>query len=355
MDLAGLLTTLIESLSAASASLPESKALDLPPGGISLLDTKNDIFLSYLQNVVFLIMIKLRGFRDPHVKQDQELLSAQVTKKLVELRIYLEKGVRPLEGKLQYQLDKLLQAATDADAANATGLIANTSAHKSSRKLLSNGASTKVHASSSEASDSHSDSDQEAERQPRNISDLTHRPNLSAFTRSNPDASNRRTTSRDQNGPYRPPRIQPTSLPTTDTGPSRKEKRPRKSHMLDDFVREEVDDTPYSQPSIGAGSRLRGKEREVEEERRGYEEQRLVRLPSGGKKEKNRKRRNEAMVGDGAVDLADGFGGVDGVDFKGAGTKRKKKSFDNGMGNLGARPGENWERRVQRGLGRKRR
>ena len=117
MSLPDLLSKLTESLSSASRSLPEAESLAPPLDGISLLDTKNELLLSYIQNLVFLIIVKLRNQKiqidnfNPNQTSDED-----VVKNLVSLRVYLERGVRPLESRLKYQIDKLLLAANDAES-----------------------------------------------------------------------------------------------------------------------------------------------------------------------------------------------------------------------------------------------
>ncbi|KAL2042484.1 hypothetical protein N7G274_004977 [Stereocaulon virgatum] len=284
-----LLNALTDSLISASSSLPDPAALAPPAEGISLLDTKNELFLSYLHNLIFLIIIKLRNqsLDDSSRTEDEPLfesLNDTVTKKLVELRVYIEKGVRPLESRLKYQLDKLLQAASEASVAPTTNSTAK--APRGSNK-------------SPKSTASGSDSETEPAPPPA-IPELSYRPNPSAFIRPSRDYT---AKAHDNSGIYRPPRITPTSLPTTE----RKEKslKPRKSTTLDAFIREEMTDAPIAEPSIGAGSGLGGKAKEKEEERRGYEEARLVRLPG----EKKKKRRA-------GEDLAGGLDGLGGFDFE---------------------------------------
>ena len=101
---------------------------------------------------------------------------------------------------------------------------------------------------------------------------------------------------------------------------------------------------PLAQPSIGAGSGLRGKAAEREAERRGYEEDRLLRLPEQGKKGK---RQREMGEGFGEDLLRGGAGYLD--DLVKGGKKQKK------VGDGERTVGEAWEKRVKRGLGRKRR
>lgn len=321
--LPALLSTLTESLTSATSSLPEPTALAIPLEGISLLDTKNELLLSYLQNLAFLIIIKLRTQYAATVQSSSsghgiDELNDEVTKKLVELRVYIEKGIRPLEGRLKYQLDKLLLAASEATTITL-------GAKKLSRNTNGFIEST---ASGSESAD---------ELAPAAVPDLAHRPNPSAFARPLRDDG---TTAQGSTAVYRPPRIAPTSLPTTERKQA-KATRPRKSTTLDNFIREEMDDAPIAEPSIGAGSGLKGREREREEERRGYEEQRLVRLP-GEKKSKRDKRRGEDLSG-GLMEL--GY-----VDFGDLKVGKRKREKDVGGGE---RVGERWEKRVKKGVGRK--
>ncbi|CAD6589425.1 MAG: hypothetical protein ASARMPREDX12_003764 [Alectoria sarmentosa] len=324
--LPSLLNTLTDSLTSAASSLPSATNLAPPADGISLLDNKNELLLSYLHNLVFLLILKLRN-QSSTSPAEESSLNDVVIQKLVELRIYTEKGVRPLEGRLKYQLDKLLLAASDASVEPVpTGAIKipNTS----ERRTVESNASA---------------SDSDAEQAPRPaIPDLAYRPNPSAFARPSDSKATRQSTS---DGLYRPPRITPTALPNTDALSRKKEVKPRKSHTLNAFIREEMDDAPIAEPSIGAGSGLRGREKEKEEEKRGYEETRLVRLP-GEKKKKDRRR------GDGfGEDLADGLGDFDFEGLKGKGGKRKRERDGGDEG----RVGELWEKRVKKGVGRKRR
>ena len=363
-SLLSLLTTLTTVLTSTSASLPIASTISPPSDGISLLDTKNELLLSYLHNLVFLIILKIRS-HSPHstdlkyknerhereAENEDRKLRDDVTKKLVELRVYLEKGVRPLEGKLRYQIEKLVSAANEADAASKS---------TSGKELAVNGTQkprSKQDADGEGNEDGDDDDDDEhadpdTENAPTSInpiiSDLSHRPNPSAFTRpSEPTPSHSSTTTTTTAGPYKPPRITPTALPTT-TPASQKPSRQRTSHTLNEYIREEIDDAPLAEPSIGAGSGLRGREKAREEERRLYEEMRLVRLPEEKGKGKG-KRRGGEVGGDGRADLEGGFGGVEGVDFGGGGRRRRKGEGGSGGGKIG----EAWGRRVKRGVGRK--
>ncbi|KAL8824508.1 MAG: hypothetical protein Q9191_005014 [Dirinaria sp. TL-2023a] len=316
VSLSELCATLTDSLTSASTSLLEPSALAPPPEGISLLDIKNELLLSYLQNLVFFIIHKLRQ-QGP---QPAEPLSDDaVVQNLVALRVYLEKGVRPLETRLKYQIDKLLLAAADDSAS----------------KAIVNGANGTNTTTTKAAATGSASEEEVANSAPPKISDLSYRPNPSAFRL--PD---RRSPSPSRKpGVYRPPQVTPVAPPD-----ARKDRRPRKSHALNEFVSEELEDAPLAEPSIGAGSGLRGRTADKEADRRRYEEERLVRLPREGKV--GGKRRRDVGEGFGEDDL--GFGGELNELVKGA-KKRKKVS-----GGEAVRVGEAWEKRKRRGLGKRR-
>ena len=113
---------------------------------------------------------------------------------------------------------------------------------------------------------------------------------------------------------------------------------------MNDYVREELDDAPVAQPSIGAGSGLKGREAAQEVERRNYEEERLLRLPGEGKKGR---RKRDMGEGYGEDEILGGAGELNDL-VKGGGKRRKIQGGEKKIG-------EAWEKRVKRGIGRKRR
>ncbi|KAH8912302.1 hypothetical protein BR93DRAFT_922272 [Coniochaeta sp. PMI_546] len=273
-SLPALLDLLSQSLSSAVEATPKLAGIEPRKDGLSLLDVKNELLLSYLQNLVFLILMKIRQSRDAGADSKAKAdLHNLVVKKLVELRLYLEKGVRPLEDKLRYQIEKVLRAADDAER---------------------NAKSATDQANEAAADEDEDDSDAEEAKAPdtAKISDLAYRPNLSAFVRP-AAATNGAKKETDANGVYRPPRVAPTVMPTTTTGRrERAERRPMKSATLDEFVADEFSSAPTAEPSIGTtimqgGRRMKSAaERAKEDEVREFEEKNFTRLPNVSKKEK---------------------------------------------------------------------
>merc|ERR1711973_739119 len=70
--------------------------------GVSFLDVKFHLLLSYLINLVHCILLKTDG---------RQLEGDPVVNRLVEIRTVIEK-LRPIDQKIKYQIDKLIKAAT---------------------------------------------------------------------------------------------------------------------------------------------------------------------------------------------------------------------------------------------------
>jgi hypothetical protein len=75
--------------------------------GISYLDAKHLLMLSYCVNIVFYLLLKSEG---------RSVRDHPVVLRLVEIRAYLEK-LRPIDRKLRYQIDKLLKTSAASELA----------------------------------------------------------------------------------------------------------------------------------------------------------------------------------------------------------------------------------------------
>lgn len=138
---------------------------------------------------------------------------------------------------------------------------------------------------------------------------MAYRPNVTAFSKNiqKPEKEAKSTSSskdrKDQpaDGIYRPPKIKPTALPTTDSRERARDRqrRPNKSSVIDEFVSAEMSSAPMAEPSIGSTIQRGGrgvvtqKDREREAERRTYEESNFVRLPKESKKERGKRLAHE--------------------------------------------------------------
>lgn len=302
-SLTSLLGNLAASLESAASTLPDKSSVLPPKDGISLLDVKNELLLSYLQNLAFLILIKIRnGFKAPSTAGDEvdsegdsiSILNDEVVKKLVGLRVYMEKGVRPLEGRLKYQIDKVIRAADDLtrSASTSSGVT-----QQSSRQKRSDG--------DRDSDDDEEDGGSAGEPDTAQIDELSYRPNPSAFQRPAAATTERASSTTTNTGIYKPPRITPTAPPEMRSREDRAERRPGRSATMDEYVMdEEFSVAPVAQPSLGSNIRAGGRsvktarERAADQEKREYEESNFVRLPKESKKERSRKgRKREAGYG----------------------------------------------------------
>jgi len=291
-SLSSLLSALSNAVESTILSVPVEA--NIPQDGLSLFNTKNEIFLSYLENLVFLILIKLRHYSAEQDNNKDEITSTvsfhqSVVERLAELRLYSDKGIRPLESRLKYQIDKVIRAADESTRVeNSSKLPAITHNQISKRKASSfSGSSAGSKALSSD----------EFESNDEDTNNLTYRPNLTSLHKkpsTNVDTKHSRIEQ--TNEVYKPPKITPTALPTNIIDRiSRSRSRPIKSAAMDDFIANELSTAPIAEPSVGstirAGGRftLTARERQSNDERKRYEEENFVRLPGLTKKEKRAK------------------------------------------------------------------
>ncbi|KAI8946837.1 U3 small nucleolar ribonucleoprotein lcp5-like protein [Xylaria longipes] len=301
ITLPALLDSLTNSLASASEAAPKLAGIHETENGVSLLDVKNELLLSYLQNLVFLILIKIRNAK---AGKDSTEISDAVVKKLVELRLYLDKGVRPLEERLRFQLDKIIRAADDADR----------------KERMAEEAQDAESESESEGDSDDGDADGDEDGKARSQADAKQGPLFSNF--SAPVSVGMAAAAQDKTGVYRPPKITPTVMPTTERR-ERTERRPMKSATINEYIADELSTAPSALPSVGSNVVFGGRkvktasEREEEQRRREFEETNFVRLPKESKKqraEKNRLERRSAKMSFGGEEWRDLGEGVDRID-----------------------------------------
>lgn len=301
-SLPALLDSLTQSLASAQEVTPKIASIDHQEDGISLLDVKNELLFSYLQNLVFLILLKLRNAKDDSENKSKELDEA-VRSKLIELRLYLEKGARPLEEKLRFSIERFLSQARDSqqDAQRANGKEGDSDSDSSSE------------------SDSGSESDDNQDSDDESVDDAPAKPTTSrsfkkpsgpqlavmaddaverSFDRSN-------AISAGTDGVYRAPKRERHLMDTT--GSSRRDpkatRKPLKSSTMDEFIASELSGAPLAEPSIGTtivdgGRKMKtASERKDEDERREYEETNFMRFPKESKKAKAAKNKAEGRSG----------------------------------------------------------
>lgn len=358
VNASNLLETITTCLSTTGSSLPVANgdpsdvSIEPPPDGISLLDVKSDLLLSYLHNLVFLMLFQLRKLSGEEAEDgdSNESLQEEIVKKLVELRVYMERGVRPLEGRLKYQVDKVIKAAEDVERLERSATAKNTNKAESKSE----------DESGSEGSGGDDDSDENESESEEDLDEMAYRPNVSAFSKgverqAQPDKSTKKTPS---DGIYRPPKIMPTALPTTERR-EREDRRPRKSHVIDEFVNAEMSSAPMAEASIGS-TIVRGgretkskKDREHEAERTAYEETNFMRLPKETKQQvaQRRGRQKGTFGGEEWQGLTEGADRIARLTRRGKGSgnalekSRKRKPTEDGGRGDGSSVGQIFEKR----------
>ncbi|KND91849.1 Uncharacterized protein C18B11.06 [Tolypocladium ophioglossoides CBS 100239] len=319
--LPALLASLTQSLSLTQEAAPKVAAIDSPKDGISLLDVKNELLLSYLQNLVFLILLKLRNSKSGSDRSGSGAneLDESVRAKLVELRLYLERGARPLEEKLRFSIERFLRTAEDAQREE----------RSKDEKLKTDGKKS----SARNESDSGSGLDEESGDESAAAPAIQRRPgNMSAAPRPGTliDDATARSGDREDgpSGVYCPPKRDRAVMETTRPR-EKSDRRPQKSHVMEEFVSAELSTAPLAEPSIGTtivqgGRKMKTvQERKDEDERREYEETNLVRLPKLSKKDRAKKGKESGRGGRmefGGEEWRDLGEGVDRIDRL---TKRK--------------------------------
>ncbi|KAF1832317.1 hypothetical protein BDW02DRAFT_571143 [Decorospora gaudefroyi] len=331
-SLESLLTTLTDSIQSATEALPTDSLLP-PKDGISLLDAKSEMLLSYLQNLVFLILLKLRSRKGSQKDLDLQPQD-DVVSKLVELRVYLEKGVRPLESRLKYQIDKILRTADEATRRNNT-----THAKPSSMKAAARIRKPDTSDDSDDASSTGT-----AQTQDSDDDEMAYAPRRAHITRQKTEADQERARSaaaaaaKDGNGIYRPPKITPMAMPTPEARREQQQRRPGKSATLDEFIATELSSAPIAEPSIGSTITHGGRhtksdrERREEKERREYEEANFTRLaPLSKKEEAKRKARLQRNGGFGGEEWRGLGAGIERIERL---TQKNGRSGSRGLGSL---------------------
>ncbi|ORY86111.1 hypothetical protein BCR37DRAFT_204969 [Protomyces lactucae-debilis] len=235
--------TIAAALEAAGKALPKASDVSSTKDGISLLNLKSHLLLSYLEHLVYYILLKSRAEN----LCDEE--HKPVVDALIDLRVYLDRGVKPIEQKLKYQMDKVIRAAERFDR---------------------EGELTNMDAASKDA--------------------LAFKPNPSSLViekTSNGDGDA-------EDDIYRPPKIA-SVLPAREAQARRRQ--PNKT--LRDFVDSELSAAPVAEPSIGTNIISSGRQgnsvlqsandRSKQAERDRYEEENYTRLPTVGKQKKGRR------------------------------------------------------------------
>ncbi|XP_042519038.1 neuroguidin [Macadamia integrifolia] len=224
--------------------------------GLSYLDAKHLLLLSYCESIVYYLLRKAKGL---------SIEGHPVVQSLVEIRLFLEK-IRPIDKKLQYQTQKLMRSIS-----NATEKVG---------------------------------SDEKKTDTAQNADDpLKYRPNPDLLI------SKINQSSQDGDGVYRPPKFAPTTMEEDKTLKQEKLVRRKMKETLrqaeqSDFVRKMMDDfegrPEEVRESFGAESGELRRYKAKMEERARQEEELFIRAPltkMEKKREKHLKKSRNGLRG----------------------------------------------------------
>lgn len=296
------LPTMIQDLVEKSSSSLE---------GMSLLSLKNEALLSYVNSLVLVLLSHLERLRLLAKEEKIEAAKRKAVESSVQQRVCLEKGIKPLEKKLTYQLDKMVRSFHKMEEDNAR-------MEQKVAEAAENGEEEK--SSESEADDDSEDDSEEDDDA------LSYRPDASALK--NMAKASLAKNKGEGDGKYRPPKISAAAMPTKDFDDRAiSAKSKRKLQSMEEYLRESSD-LPQAEASIGSAilghgrggvktSRDSQKEREIQR----YEEANFTRLPSTATKKTHRQKMAER---------ANTFAGEDWSMFNNSrslkeGTSRKRK------------------------------
>lgn len=252
--------------------------------GVSLLLLKNQALLLYLNNVALVVLGHLHRLQDASAQD----LVGEAVKRLVVQRVTLERGVKPLERKLAYQLDVMLRSYNRMLAQE-----------KASRENSQARPGLELGLALEEEDDEEKQDEEEED------DNLAYRPDAAALAKLTVKSGEGAKSDEK----YRPPKIL-AAAPPTKLGKREQEpvERNRKLQSMEEYLHEQSD-MPAQSSSIGATIVGHGrggvktdhdKKREMEIQR--YEESNFTRLPTTQTKKTFKQKQRDA---------ANQFGGED--------------------------------------------
>lgn len=264
--------------------------------GVSLLALKNNALLSYLNNLALITLSHITRLEEENEISEEDRL--KLIKQSIVQRVTLEKGIKPLEKKLNYQLDKMVRSYTrmENDDKNIESKIKQRENDKEDNSDSESESNTE--------SESESDSDED---------EINYKPDAVALAKMTTEKSKSKSKSKDKDlakEKYKPPRVSAIAPPKLMKDPDQKEKntRQQKLQSMEEYLREQSD-TPTVETSIGSTIVDHGRggvktqhDRNKEKRIQDYEESNFTRLPQSQTKKSVQQRQR---------DMQNHFGGED--------------------------------------------
>ncbi|KAI5949476.1 hypothetical protein KGF57_004686 [Candida theae] len=266
--------------------------------GISLLTLKNEALASYVNNLALVVL----GQIDRLDGGDNEKLKNEAIERSIVQRVTLEKGVKPLEKKINYQIENLMKAFSKAES-------------QESQAIKEKGEGDSSNDEDSDEEEDNNDVDSEED-------EMAFRPDAAALAKLAPQGTKPSSSSTEK---YRPPKISAMAPPTSKDAEA---KAPtQKLQSMEEYLQEQSD-LPTAEASIGSTIVSHGRggvktqhDRKKEKEIQTYEEANFTRLPTSQTKKSFKQKQR---------DMANQFAGEDWSIFNKdrdleSGTSRKRK------------------------------
>lgn len=250
---------------------------------VSLLSLKNSALLGYVTDLALLLAIRLESIKEEKNTSNNE---ENVLNSIVTNRVVLEKGIKSLEKKINYQLEKMVNAF-----------------HR--REKEQSDLEHKVK-EQQEQDSSKEENEEEEEEDEEEDEGLGFKPNPSALlsrgaekgrTPTKDDIVEEAAEDDDQGekkvGKFKPPKISAAAI--NDPDKQLKNRKQRNLQSMDEYL-QDISEAPATEKSIGSTIINKGrdvksrKQMEKEAEIQRYEEENFTRLPATKTKEDKRER-----------------------------------------------------------------
>lgn len=287
-----LVTSLLRSINSKNES-----ANPLEP--VSLLSLKNSSLLGYITDLALLMQLRLQSMQsDRPVLEDEK---DEILKSSVVHRVTLERGIKSLEKKLSYQLEKLTAAYQRKEKEHAD-------IEDNVQKRAGDSDEEDRSGSDNEDEEDASSEDEGLNLKP-NLGALMGKDSAKAFKKKpaqqqqqqQEDSESGSDDDTKSKGKYKPPKIAAMAL-QADPDKEIKSNKKRNLQSMDEYL-QDISDAPMAEKSIGATITNEGRdmktkrqlEKEAEVQR--YEEENFTRLPATklkeNKKDRAKRMRNE--------------------------------------------------------------
>lgn len=248
--------------------------------GVSLLSLKNESLVSYLNNLSIIVLNHLQRLKSSADEDEITSTKAKAVENTIVQRVTLEKGIKPLEKKLNYQLEKMI---------------------RSYNKMIED--ETKLEAKLTNKSDSDAESgsgsDSESDSEESEDDALSYKPDVNALKKS--QSKFKPPSSSSSGDVYKPPKISAVAPPTATITEKPDRTSGGKLQSMEEYL-QESSELPQSEVSIGSsilnngrGGVKTNRDRQKELEIQTYEENNFTRLPSTMTKKSFKQKQNEKI------------------------------------------------------------